>query len=78
MGEMVDRVTEAVWEGNPFLSRWEAERLVRITIRAMRVPTEAVIRAGSIPVASFDYHRDLSTDTAEDAWQAMIDAALRD
>lgn len=81
MSEMVERVARAIAEeinGGKFDdARWYNDdqrdvhrRRARAAIEAMREPTEAMLTAGDSAMIRKD-------DAAADAWQAMVDEALK-
>jgi len=70
---IIERAMQAIHDCECLLDAEECEMLVRAVLRAIREPSEGIIKAGSDP----------SCDLAEvgqlDAlltWQSMIDAAL--
>lgn len=83
MSEMVERVAKAILETMDLtdgLDGTAAENYARAAIEAMREPTEAMFCAGDerIIEALNDHTRILRHVTpAQDAWQAMIDEALK-
>ena len=74
---MVERVGRAIAEANghdyelyPKLS----EALARAALRALREPTEAMVRANG--TSQFEEGRRWLDEDARITWQAMVDAAL--
>jgi hypothetical protein len=90
MSEMVDRVARTLFEENQFDNeakygswdsagegaREEYRYMVRLAIRAMRKPTEAMIDAAYTGYDSEGFG--IGRHDALTVWQAMIDAILSD
>ncbi len=68
MSEMVERVARAMLEDSDFKHWIDWESAARAAISAMREPTDAMVSAG---LKLVDWNLG-----ADDAWRAMIDAAL--
>ena len=77
---MIDRVAEAIWmENRPsdappydeldFLDQGRVKMIARACIKAMRKPTEEMLKAGN---GAADWN------DGESAWEAMIDTALKE
>lgn len=79
MSEMVDRILEGeVWHIlSDYMSSDLMREVVRKVIEGMREPTEAMIEAAYYPAGEAG-DDSCSRDTAREAWQAMIDEALRE
>jgi hypothetical protein len=77
MAEMVDRVARAIAEKHGLVWTGQAvfDDLARVTIAAMREPTEAMVAAGeaSSGIETFDPIEDFDP---REPWRAMIGAAL--
>lgn len=76
MNEMVKRVMLAIEQFDLDSASGFYEKALReatcAAIKAMREPTEAMKRAGTMVMPDYDP----SMDDAETCWQTMIDAAL--
>jgi len=83
MSEMVERVAKALVDrlgesGLIYASPEFRRRLSRAAIAAMREPTPDMVRQGEMQM--FEHMaeaRDWTVKATLDAWQAMIDAALK-
>ena len=81
MSEMLERVTEAIWDASHdsfggvevIVPRIAAARLARVAIAAMREPTEAMVDASR--EEGVHYNDDARGYVANE-WRAMIDAAI--
>lgn len=72
MSEMFERIIAAIENSaSAPLCRGEYERLAQITLKILREPTEAMIDAGYSQCSGDSRRSDV-----EDAWRAMIDAAI--
>lgn len=83
--EMVERVAGALHAAHAEVG-WPADecetcdKLARAAIEAMREPTEAMVCAAECLTSEFrtEHDRIEVPPGPEEAWQAMIDAALQD
>lgn len=79
MSEMVERVAAAIDEA---IEKWDPRAskfrdfAARAAIKAMCEPTETMVEAGYMADNGED--RNLGERGAKEAWQLMIDAALKD
>ena len=76
--DTVAKVSGQSWEetGVTLPSREVFERYARAAIEAMREPTEAMVQSGCVWFRQYDPDFDPLSDNINNAWQAMIDAAL--
>ena len=79
MSEMIERVAKAMWEDPPAFTLWERvsceqqdeyRRMARAAISAMREPTGAMCLAANPFLGDWGQ--------SDWAWEAMIDAALKE
>lgn len=77
MSEMVERVAGVIVENNMRLSWEEARDLARAAIEAMREPTIAMVKAGTISWDPMDGGPVRPMFEPTKPYQSMIDAALK-
>lgn len=87
-GSVSDETIKVIYEGTEFLCNGMAaelhnEAVARAAIKAMREPTEAMLKAPPAPEDQDGLKYDPLDDfldnwSAEEVWRAMIDAALKE
>jgi len=77
VNEMIERVSQAIrLSVSGHVRKEAADAMARAAIEAMRVPTEAMWRAGSDSIDTDMRLNHAYAIEAQNTWRAMIDAAL--
>ena len=79
--DMLERVARAIADASGLVPMSESSRLyqrqlARAAIEAMREPTQDQLRRASLAIGPYGGHGERGAPSLEEAWQAMIDAAL--